>query len=244
MLGLKPLSSSFFSASSKNIAQTCAKEVRISFPVSSAIRARSLSIPRQTRTYSKTARKAMSSSSVRSSLPAQERPRAEAIPYSGPPVIGVAPDLVLNDVLHLNEDEKYWVPQLENVWYRPLLFNLTQGYWVNLLRVRKSGILSRHRHSGPVHAATLKGRWHYLEHEWWATPGSYSFEPPGDTHTLEVPEGVEEMVTLFHVTGSYTYCEPDGTAIGVEDVHTQYQTALEHYEKVGLGEDYIKSLVR
>lgn len=26
-------------------------------------------------------------------------------------------------------------------------------------------------------------------------------EPPGDIHTLEVPDGVEEMVTMFHVTG-------------------------------------------
>jgi quercetin dioxygenase-like cupin family protein len=136
--------------------------------------------------------------SIRS--PTIDRPVAAAIPYSGPALHGVASDLVLNSDLHLNEDEKYWVPQLENVWYRPLLFSLSQGYWVNLLRVRKSGILSRHRHTGPVHAATLKGKWHYLEHDWWATPGSYSYEPPGDIHTLEVPEGVEEMVTLFHVT--------------------------------------------
>jgi len=26
-------------------------------------------------------------------------------------------------------------------------------------------------------------------------------EPPGDIHTLEVPDGVDEMVTMFHVTG-------------------------------------------
>jgi hypothetical protein len=38
------------------------------------------------------------------------------------------------------------------------------GCW-NLLRVRKSGILSRHRHPGPVHAFVLKGSWRYLEHE-------------------------------------------------------------------------------
>ncbi len=69
--------------------------------------------------------------------------------------------------------------------------------------VRKTGILSRHRRVGPVQATTLKGRWHHLEHEWWAEQGSYSFEPPGDIHTLEVPNGVEEMITLFHVTGAY-----------------------------------------
>lgn len=174
----------------------------------------------------------------------QSRPVAQAIPYSGPALHGVAPDVVLNGVLNLNEDEKYWVPQMENVWYRPLLFSLSSGYFVVLLRVRKSGILSRHRHTGAVHAATLKGKWHYLEHDWWATPGSYSYEPPGDIHTLEIPEGVDEMVTLFHVTGSYTYVEPDGTVIGSEDVFSQYETAREHYIGNGVGEEYLKTLVR
>lgn len=46
------------------------------------------------------------------------------------------------------------------------MFHVSLGYSVNILRVRKSGILSRHRHAGPVHAAILRGRWHYLEHDW------------------------------------------------------------------------------
>ena len=91
------------------------------------------------------------------------------------------------------------------------LLSVSHGYFVNLLRVRKTGVLSRHRHAGPVHATTLKGRWHYLEHSWWAEEGSYAFEPPGDIHTLVVPEGVDEMVTMFHVTGAYIYVDPDGT---------------------------------
>ena len=36
------------------------------------------------------------------------------------------------------EDERLWVPQAENVWYRPLILNTTNGEWVNLLRVRRS----------------------------------------------------------------------------------------------------------
>lgn len=42
-------------------------------------------------------------------------------------------------------------------------------------------------------------------------------EPPGETHTLEVPEGVEEMCTLFHVTGAYVYVDPHGKAERIED---------------------------
>jgi 2,4'-dihydroxyacetophenone dioxygenase len=63
-------------------------------------------------------------------------------------------------------NDRVWVPQGENVWFRPLCLNRSQGYWMNLLKVRKSGVLSRHRHPQAVHGLVLKGRWHYLEHDW------------------------------------------------------------------------------
>ncbi|WP_217631140.1 2,4'-dihydroxyacetophenone dioxygenase family protein [Modestobacter sp. DSM 44400] len=128
----------------------------------------------------------------------------ERIPYRGEQPYGVSDDLVVLGALDIDaSDERLWVSQARDVTFRPLLLSVSQGYFVNILRVRRSGILSRHRHAGPVHALTLRGRWHYLEHDWWAEEGGYSFEPPGDIHTLEVPDGVEEMTTLFHVTGAY-----------------------------------------
>ena len=66
-------------------------------------------------------------------------------------------------------------------------------------------------------------RWHYLEHDWIATEGSYAFEPPGETHTLVIPEDVPEMITLFHVTGGYVYVDPQGVALGYEDVFTKLE---------------------
>jgi 2,4'-dihydroxyacetophenone dioxygenase len=125
-----------------------------------------------------------------------------------------------------------------------LLLNVSAGYYVNLLKVRKSGVLSRHRHSGPVHAFTLRGEWHYLEHDWVARPGDYAFEPPGETHTLIVPEGVEEMVTLFHVTGGYTYVDPEGNALGYEDVFTKLDKVIEHYEACGFERSGVEALLR
>ena len=168
----------------------------------------------------------------------------EAVPYRGEQPYGMLEDLVVPGVLDLDSDERLWVPQAKDVSFRPLLLSVSQGYFVNLLRVRKTGILSRHRHAGPVHAVTLKGRWHYLEHEWWAEQGGYSFEPPGDIHTLEVPDGVEEMITLFHVTGAYIYVDPDGNAVGVEDVFSKLEAARRHYEEVGLGADYVDRFIR
>ncbi|KAH9883858.1 hypothetical protein F4778DRAFT_801035 [Xylariomycetidae sp. FL2044] len=109
----------------------------------------------------------------------------DAIPYQGKPLPFVSEDLVLPSVVDpSNIDERLWVPQAEGVWFRPLLLSASQGFFVNILRVGRSGILSRHRHAGPVHAVVLKGRWHYLEHPWWAEEGGYAFEPRGtSTHS-------------------------------------------------------------
>jgi 2,4'-dihydroxyacetophenone dioxygenase len=128
--------------------------------------------------------------------------------------------------------------------FKPLLLNVSQGYYINILRVRSSGVLSRHRHSGPVHAITLRGKWRYLEHDWIALPGDYAFEPPGETHTLVVPDDVKEMATLFHVTGGYTYVDPYGEALGYEDVFTKLEHAIKHYEAVGLSRDHVRRIVR
>ncbi len=72
-------------------------------------------------------------------------------------------------VVAIPEDERVWVPQAPDVWFRPLMLNTRQGQWCNLLRVRRSGVLSRHLHPNPVHGFVLKGKWFYREHKWVAT---------------------------------------------------------------------------
>lgn len=141
-------------------------------------------------------------------------------------------------------DERLWVPQAPNVSFRPLCLNRSQGYWMNLLRVRKAGVLSRHRHPQPVHGWVLKGSWYYLEHDWKAEAGGYVFEPPGETHTLVVPEDVEEMITYFQVNGVMIYVDPMGKVLGYEDVFTKIEMCRKHFEKVGLGSDYVDQFVR
>ena len=56
------------------------------------------------------------------------------------------------------DDERVWVPQAPDVWFRPLLLNTVNGGWCNLLRVRRSGVLSRHRHPMAVVGYVIKGR--------------------------------------------------------------------------------------
>jgi quercetin dioxygenase-like cupin family protein len=130
----------------------------------------------------------------------------------------------------LNLDAGDWIEQSDGVWFRPLLLGVSSGFYVNLLKVRVHGVLSRHRHHGPVHALTLRGQWRYLEHDWVASPGDYVYESTGETHTLVVSEQVSEMITLFHVTGAYSYLDAAGRVTGYEDVFTKLKRAQHHYQ--------------
>ena len=164
------------------------------------------------------------------------------VPYRHPQPKESPPELVIPDAVPT--DERIWVPLEENVWFRPLLLAASRGYWMNLLRVRKSGVLSRHRHPQPVHAFVLKGEWRYLEHDWVATEGSYAYEAPGETHTLVVDPHVEEMITLFQVNGAMIYVDPDGAVLGYEDVFTKIDMCRAHFDRVGLGSDYVERFIR
>ena len=59
-----------------------------------------------------------------------------------------------------------------------------------------------------------------------------------------MPGGVDEMVTIFHVTGAYVYVDPHGKTEKIEDVFTKLQMARDHYEKVGLGGDFVNQFIR
>jgi quercetin dioxygenase-like cupin family protein len=164
------------------------------------------------------------------------------IPYQLPYPPEADDELVVPGVIP--DDERVWVPQAPELWFRPLVLHRAQGYWINLLRVRRSGIVSRHRHPMPVSGYVLRGRWHYLEHDWEATEGGFVYEPPGETHTLVVPEGVEEMITLFQVNGVMVYVDPWGKTTGYEDVFTKIEMCRRHYEAVGLGAGYVDQFIR
>ena len=53
------------------------------------------------------------------------------IPYRHPQPKHSPPELVIPDVV--TTDERLWVPQAENVWFRPLCLSASRGYWQNLL---------------------------------------------------------------------------------------------------------------
>ncbi len=144
------------------------------------------------------------------------------------------------------DDERVWVPQAPDVWFRPLLLNTVTGSWCNLLRVRKSGVLSRHIHPSWVTGYVIKGAWRYLEHDWIAKAGSFVYEPPGEIHTLVVDDvvGENEMITQFNIHGAMIYLDDNGKTTGYEDVFTKIEMCRKHYIDVGLGAGYIDQFIR
>src|SRR5216110_3096865 len=97
-------------------------------------------------------------------MPLPEADKNSRVAYRLPQPAEMTPDLLVAPALPA--DERVWVPQAPDVWFRPLLLNTVNGGWCNLLRVRRSGVLSRHRHPMIVVGYVIKGRWKYLEHEW------------------------------------------------------------------------------
>ncbi len=154
---------------------------------------------------------------------------------------GMVPDMVL---AAMPADERVWVPMGDRVWFRPLLLNSVEGYWTSLLRVRASGVVSCHRHPAPVHGYVIKGKWRYLEHDWVATEGSFVYEPPGEIHTLVVPDDCPEMITFFNISGAMIYLDEHGVQNGYEDVWTKIDMCRAHYAANGLGAGYLDAFVR
>jgi anti-sigma factor ChrR (cupin superfamily) len=131
-------------------------------------------------------------------------------------------------------DDLPWVPQGENVWFKPLRFDIAHGRWVNLLKVTRAGRVNRHRHAGgQVLGYVIQGQWRYLEREWEARAGTFVYEPPGDIHTLVV-EGPEEMQTLFILEGVIQYLDDDDKILYQDDVFSKLERYLTYCRTHGL----------
>lgn len=160
-------------------------------------------------------------------------PGLEVSPFSAPELLERAQ----------STDEREWVPAaMDGVWMRPLLFDTVAGAWVNVTRLHHVGFISRHAHPCPVHAYVLAGQWRYAERDWIAKAGDYLLEPPGDIHTLIGMEGGSE--TLFWIGGTLVELDEQGNTTGYADVFTRIEQAAAHFEKAGLGRDYVRRFIR
>jgi len=153
-----------------------------------------------------------------------------------------APEVYLGDAP--TDDEKYYVPLSETVGTRPLWISPASNRWCDILYAKGAGLVNRHYHPHEVFSYTISGKWGYLEHDWTATAGDFVYEAPGEAHTLVAYESDEPMKVHFNVTGPLIWLDENGDAEGHFDVHDYIALAREHYEKVGIGADYVDSLFR
>src|SRR4051812_19221619 len=70
-----------------------------------------------------------------------EKPELDSskVAYQLPQPTGMMPDVFFGGALDLDGDERDWVPQSTDVSFKPLVLSVSQGYYVNILRVRAAG---------------------------------------------------------------------------------------------------------
>jgi 2,4'-dihydroxyacetophenone dioxygenase len=94
-----------------------------------------------------------------------------------------------------------------------------------MMRMWPGMVSRRHLHRGPVTVYTVSGRWHYLEYDWIAEPGSFVYEPTGAIHTLEVL-GDEPAIIYVDNTGNTVNYTDDGGVLDAKN-DEDYQAAVE-----------------
>lgn len=127
---------------------------------------------------------------------------------------------------------------------RPLLFDITNGGWISILKAEGKGTIQRHRHAAAVTAWTMDGSWGYREHDWLSKAGSFVYEPAGHIHTLFIDPTVGHMTALFHVYGPVIHLDPEGNVTSYDDVYLRLERYLKHCKENGVGEEWVKSLIR
>lgn len=142
------------------------------------------------------------------------------------------------------DDTRLYVPFSETVSSRPLWISPNENRWCDILMATGPGLVNRHYHPHEVFAYTISGKWGYLEHDWIATAGDFVYETPGEGHTLVAYEHEDPMKVFFNVKGPLIWLDEKGESCGYFDVHDYIALCRAHYEKVGLGADYVDTLFR
>ena len=145
------------------------------------------------------------------------------------------------------DDERLWIPYVEGAWFQACQFNVTAGGFTNILRISPGAKLPPHYHVAPVWGYTIRGTWHYLEHDWVAWPGTFIYEPAGEAHTLVVPADAKEpMMTFFVLSGGLIYIDSveNGKVVGYDDGFTLMELARKHYRNVGLDLSLLDAMIR
>jgi 2,4'-dihydroxyacetophenone dioxygenase len=124
-----------------------------------------------------------------------------------------------------------FVELMEGVEIKILRVGGESGKYTLITRFAPGIELPKHRHFGEVHAYTITGRWHYKEYDWVAETGSYVYEPPNSTHTLQVPaDNTTPTEVIFIIDSGMVILGDNDELLLIEDawsLHEMYLGALE-----------------
>lgn len=127
-----------------------------------------------------------------------------------------------------------WVPLRTGVSMRPLHFE-RDGYALHL-KVEPGTTITRHRHSGAVHAINLSGQRELLDTGEIVGPGDYVYEPPGNVDSWRC-HGNEPCIVHISLKGRIDYFDDAGNIRSHSDRDTALARYLEHCAANGLAPD-------
>jgi quercetin dioxygenase-like cupin family protein len=120
--------------------------------------------------------------------------------------------------IHRGESELPVVALGDGTHLQLLQVDIPAGLWVVRTRFEPGVTIPTHRHTGPVYAFTLAGRWRYKEYPEVNTAGSYLYEPAGSVHTLTVPPDVEGLTDVwFAIYGANLNLDENGNVVSIID---------------------------
>lgn len=120
--------------------------------------------------------------------------------------------------VHRGESDLPFVALGDGTHIQLLQVDLAQGLWVVRTRFEPGVTIATHRHTGPVYAFTVAGRWKYAEYPEVNTAGSYLYEPAGSVHTLTVPKDVDGLTDVwFAIYGANENLDEHGNVATVID---------------------------
>jgi 2,4'-dihydroxyacetophenone dioxygenase len=122
-----------------------------------------------------------------------------------------------------------WIPLREGVSFKPVTFFPGDSRVQILLRLEPGQVITRHRHSGEIHAFNLSGTRLLIETNEVVGPGTYVYEPPGNEDSWKVI-GDEPCVIHIEVNGRIEHLDENGVVTRVVDAASyrrQYQEWLD-----------------
>jgi 2,4'-dihydroxyacetophenone dioxygenase len=127
-----------------------------------------------------------------------------------------------------------WVPLRLGISMRPLHFE-ADGYALQL-KVEPGAAVTRHRHTGDVHALNLSGSREIIDTGELVGPGDYVFEPAGNEDSWRC-HGDEPCVVHITLAGRVEYLGADGAVVSFTDRDTALREYLDHCTAIGLEPD-------